>query len=452
MSDILLLTVGMQPAPLINCIRSQRPQRVVFLCSDGTRAKVDEVLNAVPIPRFDAEQDVVVLSQRRRRKDQDVINELDRLDCVYSTAWELLQRLRREEPAARISVDYTGGSKTMAAGLAMAAVDDGRVQVLLTSTEQRPTSGEVSGATLPTPTPIASIQRTRLLEVELVSLLKRYDYAAAAAQVHRVRTQPAVSGDDAQQLLRLEYQLMALDAWDRFDHRQAQINFDQISLDERSKPLLHSLNRVVSSRAVLDALPGQDKWPMQRGHGLEAVEDLLHNAQRRASQERYDDAVGRLYRATELTAQLLLKLAVTDKVGPSGIDTGNVDLDRLPDEIQPQWRDNAARKTTGQPGAIFKIALADAYDLLADLGHPTGLKWKQRRSEMVNVLEIRNKSLFAHGFSPVGYGGWRQLSGMLGDFLIEAVERHRTENNSGPSLGTKLPQLPCNLEELFSDN
>jgi hypothetical protein len=33
------------------------------------------------------------------------------------------------------------------------------------------------------------------------------------------------------------------------------------------------------------------------GHGYEIVEDLLLNAERRAMQDRYDDAVGRLYRA-----------------------------------------------------------------------------------------------------------------------------------------------------------
>ena len=50
MNEILVLTVGMSTAPLINCIRSRRPERVVFLCSEGTRSKVDEVLDAVPIP------------------------------------------------------------------------------------------------------------------------------------------------------------------------------------------------------------------------------------------------------------------------------------------------------------------------------------------------------------------------------------------------------------------
>ena len=448
MNEILVLTVGMSTAPLINCIRSRRPERVVFLCSEGTRSKVDEVLDAVPIPRFDEMRDVVVLSQRQSRKDQAVINELDRLDCVYTIAWELLQRLRREEQDMRISVDYTGGSKTMAAGLAMAAVDDGRVQLLLTTTEQRPTSGEVSGATVPMPTPFGAIQVCRLLDRELVALLNRYDYAAAAAQVHRVRTELSGGSDDARRLLRLEHQLQALDAWDRFDHRQAQISFDQITHDARSSALLRSLRLVVGSRGVLDPLPSQEKWPMEVGHRLEAVEDLLRNAERRASQERYDDAVGRLYRAMELCEQLLLKVAVTEQVGKAGIDTGAVEIHRLPTEIQPQWREMALRKGAGDDDAPLKLGLADAYDLLADLGHPTGLSWRERRSEMVNVLKIRNHSLFAHGFSPVGYSGWRQLSRLLQGFLNEAIAHHRAEHHAGSFSGHSLPQLPSSLEDM----
>jgi hypothetical protein len=42
------------------------------------------------------------------------------------------------------------------------------------------------------------------------------------------------------------------------------------------------------------------------GHGYEIVEDLLLNAERRAMQDRYDDAVGRLYRALELLVQIRL--------------------------------------------------------------------------------------------------------------------------------------------------
>jgi CRISPR-associated protein (TIGR02710 family) len=450
MNDILLISVGMTAAPLINCIRSQRPQRVVFLCSDATRSKVDEVLAQVPIPRFDPARDVVVLQQRRSRKeDASVINELDRLDCVYRIAWEQLQRLRREEPGARIGIDYTGGSKTMAAGLSMAAIDDGRVQVLVTTTDQRPRDGEISGATVPTPTEIGPIQVLRLLDRNLPALMERFDYGGAEALVHRVRLGLRPDEPNASTLRRLELQLQAFDAWDRFDHRQATICFEQVSHDRLSTGWLRALKRVVGSRIILDLDALDQDWPKESGHGLESVEDLLRNAERRASQERYDDAVGRLYRAMELTEQLLLKIAVTDKVGAGGIETGAVDLDRLPADIQTRWRHKATAAGSAESGKALKIGLADGYDLLADLGHPTGLEWRQRRAALVNGIKTRNESLFAHGFKPVDYSGWRDLSELLGGFLQAAIEQHSQQHSGRSAVGLTLPQFPTTLAELL---
>ena len=130
------------------------------------------------------------------------------------------------------------------------------------------------------------------------------------------------------------------------------------------------LKRIIASRRHLDkeALG----WSRKPGHGLEALEDLLRNAERRASQQRYDDAVGRFYRAMELTEQLLLKQGVCKQVGKQGIETGSDKIDCLPTPIQEKWRIKAARKTSDSQ-SIFKIGLTDGFELLGDLGHPTGL-------------------------------------------------------------------------------
>jgi CRISPR-associated protein (TIGR02710 family) len=190
-----------------------------------------------------------------------------------------------------------------------------------------------------------------------------------------------------------------------------------------------------------------------KGHGLESVEDLLRNAERRAAQERYDDAVGRLYRAMELTEQLLLKIGVSDQVGPDGILTGAVDLGRLPEAIQSDWQAKAAKVNAGEESdkpKSLKIALADGFDLLADLGHPTGLEWRKRRSELVNAISTRNSSLFAHGFTPIDYSGWREIYNRLGGFLQAAIQR-QSENHGTRNGGEvrALPQLPTSLADLL---
>lgn len=504
MSTVLVLTLGTSPEPIINCISSLRPDRVVFLCSSESQKLVDTVLSKVPLPDFQAERDLCVLHQRLTGKgNDDVENELDQLDRVYLRALDLFERVRDEDRRSRIIADYTGGTKTMTTGLAMAAIDDGDVELHLTisqrSTEETEASrfnydaaneclqgvikeshldtkqkntlnklrrlldafkemaknhrhSTVSGYSAPVAVSTAAIHARRLRDRELPALLRRHDYETARQAVRRVQDIADPDSETRQWLQWLEALLVGLDAWDRFDHRRALEVLEGLDDPRLREPLLFPLKRVIGSRRLLDTEAENQRWPQMKGHGFEAVEDLLRNAERRASQERYDDAVGRLYRAMELTEQLLLKMGVCDQVGPDGILSGAVDLDRLPEAIRPRWRAKTDQANAGESGKPkpLKIGLADGFDLLADLGHPTGLEWQQRRAELVDAIKTRNTSLFAHGFKPVDYSGWRELSSLLGGFLQAEIQRQN--QNHGRRSGAEaraLPQLPTSLADLL---
>jgi len=455
MSTVLIVTLGTSPEPIINCISSLRPDRVVFLCSSESQALVDTVLSKVPLPNFQAERDLVVLQQRLAGKNSDdVENELDQLDRVYLCALDLFESVRDEAHRCRIIADYTGGTKTMTTGLAMAAIDDGEVVLHLTISDRSRGQTSLSGYSAPVGVSTTAIHARRLRERELPSLLNRHDYEAARQAVRRVQAIADPEPETREWLQWLEALLVALDAWDRFDHRRALEVLAGLGDRRLDESLLFPLKRVIGSRRLLDKKAEEQRWPQKKGHGLEAVEDLLRNAERRASQERYDDAVGRLYRAMELTEQLLLKIGVCDQVGPDGILTGAVDLDRLPEAIRPRWQAKAAQTNAGKisgKAKLLKIGLADGFDLLAGLGHPTGLEWQQRRSELVNAINTRNDSLFAHGFTPVDYNGWRELSSRLGGFLQAAIQRHIDAQLDHYATNLPLPQLPSSLKDLMPD-
>jgi len=62
-------------------------------------------------------------------------------------------------------------------------------------------------------------------------------------------------------------------------------------------------------------------------------------------------------------------------------------------------------------------------------------------------LQIRNHSLFAHGFQAVDAGRWRELWSTLGGFLSEVLtEQHR---GKGKTAAAPLAQLPNSLEQLM---
>jgi hypothetical protein len=71
------------------------------------------------------------------------------------------------------------------------------------------------------------------------------------------------------------------------------------------------------------------------------------------------------------------------------------------------------------------------------------------RSDLVNAIKTRNDSLFAHGFRPVDYSGWRQLSELLGGFLLAAIQRQSAQHGGQSAPGGAIPQFPATLDELI---
>lgn len=436
MTHILIVSLGNSPEPIMNCINSIRPDRVVFFCSELSQKNITEVLDRVPLPGFREDQDVVVLQQRLQSKQSDdVINELDQLDCVYIRACKLISALRTQHPGCSLTVDYTGGTKTMTTGLAMAAIDDGNAQLSVTITDRTNQMAPTSGYSVPVLVSTAVIQARRLFEQDLPPLLKRFDYEAARQAVRRILQLPSQDAETTRALRRLEDLMVVFDAWDRFDHRKAIEVLQRLADQSLNKRLLFPLKRVVGSRRILDRQAEEEKWPYMPGHGLEAVEDLLRNAERRAAQDRYDDAVGRLYRAMELTEQILLKKS-------AGIDTADVAVEKLPHHLLNAYQEKKQANTDSDK---IKLALVNAYDLLSDLEHPVGKRWREQRSRIQDCLQIRNHSLFAHGFSPISYGDWKSLRGILEPFLQQAIDESIMQSKQT----MPLQQLPCTLAELL---
>lgn len=433
MTHILVLTAGKSPKPLINCINNVNPDRVVFICSEGSADSIEEVVNNVSLADFDRERDVVVLQQRLKRNDGiEVYNSLDRLDHVYHQTQELLKRLQDENPGSRISADYTGGTKTMATGLALASIDNGNVELLLTTEQRNTGESAISGHSIPVPVLQGSIHTQRLLSGELPLLLKRFDYAAARGAVSRVRLLKSQTDITASQLRDLDSILDAFDAWDRFDHVKALSILENKASDPILKPYVFNLKRIIGSRKVLDQNEQIQAAKFIKGHGLEIIEDLLLNAERRAEQKRYDDAVGRLYRAIELTAQLQL-------ICDHGLHTGNIEIAKLPQHLQSSYVEIHQRQGVD---SSLKLGLVASYDLLFDLENPLGLQWKRERNSILGQLQHRNNSLFAHGFQPTQVSSWNEIKFTIGGFLNAVISEKSSAQQD------RQLQFPRNLESL----
>lgn len=417
MVKILLITVGGSHQPIITAIRTLEPDRVVFLCSDGSKGSKSQVVGeGTPcevrrgsevierLPNIPAQ---VGLGDRfQLDRDLILIQEPDDLSECYLKATSYIQKIQQDSPNAQLMADYTGGTKSMSVGLAMASVD---YQVTLyVTTTVRTNIIKVERGQLSEQASVAPVIAQRTIEQFLPIFLQQYNYPAAIAQLKRLLSSMALPSETRRKIQTLYACCSGLDAWDRFEHREALDFLESQMRHTEIRQLALFLKRVINSRGQIDEK--FDSSTGTEGHGYEIVQDLLNNAERRAAQERYDDSVGRLYRALELLAQIRLKKTY-------GIKTGNVDLQQLPEPLRNEYE----QKRSPVKGVI-QLALRSSYELLTKLpDDPVGKVYQENANKIINALEVRNNSLFAHGFQPINSSDYEKVSEVFVNFIQSAI-------------------------------
>lgn len=418
MTSALIVTVGGSPRPIVTAAETLKPERVVFVCSGGSSGSESQVIAPGKPCKIFSKGEVIsempnlptwlALGERfDPARDLVVVDGPDDPAACYRAAGAAIRALLREFRPEDVGVDYTGGTKSMSLGLAMAAVDHG-VTVYVTTAARRENLRQVEWGESTERVDTGPIDVARKLNQFLPVFLAQYNYPAAIAQLQAMLTGPALPGA-ARGMVRdhLDY-CKALDAWDKFDHSAAFRLISRFMGRPEITPLVLFLKRVMASRAAIDT--EYVAVATMGGHGYEVVEDLVRNAGRRAAQARFDDAVGRLYRALELLAQVRLKQA-------RGIETGNVALDKLPESLKPRY---AAMKDAVK-GEI-RLGLRNSYELLAALdGDPLGELYGARGNALMDKLEIRNQSILAHGFRPVTAAKHDAVAGVFVPFIRDGV-------------------------------
>jgi len=435
-SNVLIVTVGGSPQPIVTAIRTLQPDRAIFLCSTGSKGSLSQVTGEGTPCEIRRGTEVVdrlpnIPTQAglgdKFERDRDVfpISEPDDLAECYHQASAAIQSLRKDAANFQIMADYTGGTKTMSVGLAMAGLDH-QVTLYLT-TGNRTNTIKVERGELTGQATIAPIIAQRTLEQLLPTALSQYDYSAAIGQLKRLLSAIALPPEQKRTLQEMYDCCMGLEAWDRFDHQTA-LDFLQRQMKRPEiQPLGVFLRRVLSSRSTIDETFNSPDG--SKGHGYEIVQDLLLNAQRRAHQQRYDDAIGRLYRALELLAQIRLLTGYE-------IKTGNVEIEKLPSALQAKYEPKKSRDQNK-----IQLGLKSSYDLLSKLpDEPLGELYQKHSKYLLDALETRNKSLFAHGFEPIDGEKYESVSKVIIDFIETGISALISSK-----FNKTIPQFPTSL-------
>lgn len=315
-----------------------------------------------------------------------VLKQLRKLD-------EDVQSWLRRDPGATVLVDFTGGTKVMTAGLILVA-SRWPCRLSYVGGKQRTKNGTgtvVDGSEVVVSTNNPADRLAWWSVDTALSLIRHHAYAAARNVLQRSLKQVADPARQAE-LSALELFADTLAEWDRFQHQDA-LNLLK-KLPRRSHDLEAALGKTAATHllAAADALQRHLEEVVSAGTrtpGRPLLKDLLANAKRRMEEGRWDDAVARLYRVVEATAQLLL--------AEMGIpDTSAVPLDRIPEPLQSQLR------PTAHQGKV-KLGLRNAWALLTAWNHPAASLFQAAELGLHehSPLNARNQSILAHGFQPV---------------------------------------------------
>ena len=392
METLLICTVGGAPAPIITAIQDYQPAHVIFITSMQT-----------PTSKMSSTEQVTkeILPQISMSDGQYTIQEVnpDDLMQVYTVCCAAIRQMQNRYA---IVADYTGGTKTMSAGLTLAVRQFPNVKLSMVAGMRKDLSAQYNMSVSAMRQPLTPLH-VEDAYVQVQKLFDVYEYRAALEITKTTLRDYELDKSDRMFWQRLRKIIEGFNAWDSFMHKEA---FDIL------QPQIHNSHPVVF-KALLN---------VKTNHGYELTHDLLANAGRRAQQGKFDDAVARIYRALEALAQTRLKKEYE-------IDTASV----ASATIQAYAKHQIPAKFTGRD--TFELGMISAYELLQLFDDAVGKTWTAYDARIRDNIQFRNNSILAHGFTPVTaaqYTGFRQL--------VDAFVGDIRKNNI--KIGDALPQFP----------
>lgn len=421
-APVLLCTVGGSHQPILTAINNVKPRYVVFFCTDtdpatgkpGSLTQVEGKGRPVEVRKgseVDRLPNIPTLAGLESGTYATRVIPADDLDMGVAVVLEEIDGLRGRLPDAQIVADYTGGTKTMAVALAIAALERPGVEIRLVTGARADLVKVHDGTEHSCIVPAEGIRLRRDMAPFIVAW-ERFAYGEAALALWAVAT-------PRDRALRAELQIArdlsrAFDAWDRFDHPAA-----LAVLDSYRARIGRELGLTLTFLKHLTAEPDDPRRMPAR------LWDLWLNAERRAAQGRYDDAVARLYRLTEWTAQWLLM--------QKGVDTADVRVEEIPDGLLLPADRSGKRKA----------ALMDAWAMVEHHGDDAARAFvKAERDRMLDQVRTRNASILAHGDTPIGPVAWEKFHGWAGTTLIPLLQTEAARVGFTLRPG-QLPVQPC---------
>ena len=417
---ILLCTVGGSHEPILTSIRRTKPDFICFVCSEkdpltgrpGSGVQitgVGSVIRGHPNDDKPTLPNIPAQAQLDETQYEVMSVPTDDLDGAYITIRQRIRVLTEQYPEARFIADYTGGTKSMTAALVLAAVENEKVDLKLVTGPRTNLVGVKSGMET---TALAGVEaiRTQRAVKQFIGAWQYFAYGEAAKGLAGIKPrEPGLR----QEVEMLQHLSRAFDAWDRFAHEQVVDIIDTYC--KRIAP---------AHKHLLDSI--RNLTTVSERQEPACLLDLWFNALRRAEQGRFDDAIARLYRLLEWTAQWILQVHCN-------IDTAAIPKDKIPTDmcIQPN------RKGQYQAGLMNAWGLIGHWLPDSDAGRFS----KQQLESLQDQITLRNHSILAHGNEPIDAQNWQKFKQWIEDNFLTLL----TQEAKKAGLRSIPQQLPQRL-------
>jgi len=309
-----------------------------------------------------------------------------------------------------IVVDYTTGTKAMSAGLILSSIEKKVGTITYVYGERNSEGRVVSGSEK-----LITLQPNEVYANSIYkSAIDFFNKTQFDSCIELLQKAQGLIGNPQtkEKFYTLEQLAQAYSYWDRFDLQKA----FNILKDFSSKNIYLQQWKIKSKVEQNKQILHKEK---DNQFCLERIVDLLENANRRLELEgKYDDAVARLYRLLEFVAQYkMVELALYKKHNNGLPDTEDIDIDKLPNTLRSKYE--SLRSNDGK----IRLGLVNTYDLLAEMKTPLGLTFMEQfnNGTFKKLLGLRNKSLLAHGFSPIGQTASKEMFSEVAEFIKKSL-------------------------------
>lgn len=430
MKNILFMTVGTGGESqdeidslahgLLYSIKQTNPDFTVFFGSEISKKTIESLKNQFYI-EFNIEFN-------ENNYEFVLLNEIDDFNVCYDNFKEKLLKYKDD----LIRIDYTSGTKTMTMTAAICATIYRKDLYLISG--KRGLDGIVIRGT--------ESKRNQ----NLYQIYDKFTLDKIKDSFNFNRFQSAI--ELLEETLDIEYKSFFLKLlklycyWDKFNHEKAfEIFENDFAKEFKNFPDLEEnliknkivISKIVKPKAYFDnetkniKLKDEDQVKLvkpqeKRDRCYYILADLLNNADRRAKEGKYDDAIARLYRSLELIAQIKLSIGYR-------IKTSDVDIDIVKKQINNENPSYINKLEQKKRSGKIKLGLNDSFELLKMLNSDLGKNFFEIKG-LEHQRSLRNVSILAHGLenrTHDEYNDFRNSTMILAKKLNENINKYLDE-------------------------